>query len=148
LKNKISLLAGSLLISLNLFAASEYDVKHWWERIVPSKRTVAVVTVAALGIASVKAAEALNSSEPFCDAYPLASSEPSLQMATTYFTEGGECAVRCIAEADWLGPLYAVCADSVGCAGMILEGALGCVVNSEHVAQFACSITQRNLSLP
>jgi len=120
-----------LFVGLQLCAAEDvHGTQQWWRRIVPGSRTVAAMTAVALLAASAHAA---------------ANSEPSLQMATVYYTEGGECAVRCATtEADWLGPIYAVCADAVGCSDMFLQGALGCFINPEYVSHLACSITHKN----
>lgn len=89
-----------------------------------------------------QAAEAANSTNLTCPAHaivPVRQATP-LQMATVYF-DGKNCAPRCIAQADWLGPLEAFCADMVGCEDMYLQGALDCEVDPERVAEYNCSIT-------
>jgi len=66
---------------------------------------------------------------------------PPLQMAVTYF-DGKECAVRCVGEADWLGPLVMKCYDGVGCDDMYLQGAQECFVSPEVVARYGCTIVK------
>lgn len=105
------------------------------------------------------AAEALNSSNAECpllvESAPELSSpidffkdSPPFFQAVTYF-DGKNCAVRCVGEADWLGPLDMVCYDAVGCSGMYMQGAQECRVNPEYVPQFECDIIKnKNVTLP
>ena len=105
------------------------------------------------------AQQALNSSNAQCplpvESAPEFSSptdflkdSPPFFQAVTYF-DGENCAVRCVGEADWLGPLDMVCYDAVGCSGMYMQGAQECRVNPEYVAEFKCNITKNgNVTLP
>ncbi len=124
-----------------------------------SKLAAAWCAVVAAAQGAEGAAEVLNSSNAECplpenSAPELSSStdffkdSPPFFQAVTYF-DGENCAVRCVGEADWLGPLDMVCYDAVGCSGMYMQGAQECRVNPEYVAQFECDIIKNgNVTLP
>ncbi|MFC1870716.1 hypothetical protein ACFLXW_00440 [Candidatus Dependentiae bacterium] len=116
-----------------------------------SIRKLIMPLIVALLALSGKATEAANITNPTCpalDMVPTRHATP-LRMATVYF-DGANCAPRCIAQADWLGPLQAFCADSVGCEDMFLSGAEACDVDPVYVAEYNCSITHtpRIFTLP
>jgi hypothetical protein len=116
-----------------------------------SVRKLIMPLIVALLALSGKAAEAANVTNPTCPAMDMVPTQQAtpLRMATVYF-DGENCAPRCIAQADWLGPLQAFCADSVGCENMFLSGAEACDVDPVYVAEYNCSITHtpRIFTLP